>query len=207
MNIILGYLFSYVYIFLILFITSLLSKKNCNKEISRKLVHIFVSLTWFIMIYYFEFTIHLVILPFTFFILNIISYNKNIFKGMERDVKDSYGTILYPLSMVIMSLVTYINNDFLISYGVSLFIMAFGDGLAAITGKYIKSNVIINNKTIIGALTVFVISIIILAMFNYNLVNAVVIALVATVLELIGKKGYDNIILPVGIFIVSFLLR
>ncbi len=83
MNIFLGYLFTYIYVFFILIILGILkSKKIIKEQTSRILVHILMGFTWIIMNYFFKISIHMIILPITMVLFNYISYKFNIMKSM-----------------------------------------------------------------------------------------------------------------------------
>lgn len=202
-----GYIYTYLYIFIVLGIASLLYKKG-NGTYTRKIIHIGVSFFYIFFYKYFGTSIHIVIVPFTFIVLNYISYKKNILKSMEEE--SSPGTVYYALSSFIMALVTYFYPDFYPYFGIGLFVMSLGDGLAPIVGKNIKSREIYNGKTLAGSLTVIIVSLIVVIVFNklfnlnYEIWKIIVIGLVSFGLELIGKKGLDNISLPLGVALVSF---
>lgn len=204
-----GYIFTYLYLGLILICTNILSKK-IDKIITRKITHILVTFTFLIMYHYFKFNIHMIIPPITFIILNYISYKKNIFKGIEN--KESLGTIYYPISVLIMAILTYFNNNLIAAYAIGLFIMGIGDGLAPLTSKKFKSRVLFNNKTLVGTITVFISSLIILFIFNsyfmldMSLIKLLIIGVNAMIIELISTKGYDNLFLPLGVFLIVILL-
>lgn len=218
MKILLGYIFVYAYLFGLLLLIGILQKKaNLSSESSRKLVHIFVSFTWFIMICFFGYTWHIIIPPITFVILNYISYKKGIFSMMERNDKenDSLGTVYYPISVLILSILTIIDNRFVAPYGIGLFCMAFGDGLAPFFGQRYRSykfKIFNSEKTLFGILTVFTCSLIISTVFAlyYNLhisiLELLLIAVMSALLELIGTKGIDNLLLPIGTAIITYLL-
>lgn len=207
-----GYLFTYLYLILLLLITDILHKKfNVSEMITRKIIHICVSFCWIFLYVYFKNTIHIIIPPITFIIVNYISYKKNLFKGMEND-DNSIGTVLYPVSVLIMCIVTYFEPKFYLHFGIGLFIMAFGDGLAPLVAKKIKSKELINDKTISGSLTVFVVSILVMLTFDlvfdisFKLYQYVIVAIISTLLELIGTKGLDNLYIPLGVSIVVYLM-
>ena len=109
-----------------------------------------------------------------------------------------------------MAIITYIYPNFYPYFGIGLFVMSLGDGLASIVGKNIKSREIYNGKTLAGSLTVIIVSLIVVIVFNklfnlnYEIWKIIVIGLVSFGLELIGKKGLDNISLPLGVALVSF---
>jgi len=204
-----GYIFTYLYIFLLIGISSLL-RNFANGTLTRKLIHIGVSFCFIIFYIYFGSSIHIIIPPFTFIILNYISYKKDLFKGMEED--KNLGTVYYAVSLFIMGLITYFNNSYYYAFGISWFIMAFGDGLAPITSKYIKSKKIYTNKTIVGSLTVLFVSILVMFIFNgifnlnYSMIDIGIVSLTACILELIGIKGLDNLYLPLEVSIIVYLL-
>lgn len=206
-----GYIFTYLYILLILFITYFLSEKiKIKKIITRKIVHIGVTFCWIIMNYFFKCTIHMIIPPITFIILNYVSYKKSLFKGMENN--NSLGTIYYPISVLIMALLTYFNNDLSPAYAIGLFCMGLGDGFAPLVAGFLKSKKIINNKTVTGTLTVLIISILVALIFNlyfnldFNIFKIIIIGISAAIIELVGVKGLDNLYLPLGIFLVVYIL-
>lgn len=208
----LGYVLTYAYLLLILLIANVLNEKfKINKFITRKIVHIGVSFCFLIMYYYFQYTFHMFIPPLTFIILNYLSYKKNIFKGMEDE--NSFGTICYPISVFIMSLLTYFNNDLVGAYAIGLFCMGLGDGLAPIIARNFESKKIINKKTLVGTITVLVVSLFVVFFFNsffnldLNIFEIIIIGISASLIELIGIKGLDNVYLPLGIFIIVWLLE
>lgn len=204
-----GYIYTYLYIFLVLGISGLLYKKG-NGTYTRKIIHIGVSFFYIIFYKYFGTSIHIIVPPITFIILNYISYKKGTFKSMEEE--KSPGTVYYAVSSLIMAVITYFYPNFYPYFGIGLFIMAFGDGLAPVVGKNIKSINIYNDKTLAGSLTVVIISLIIVLIFNnifglnYNIWKIIVISLVSGFLEILGKKGLDNLTLPLGVALISFVL-
>lgn len=210
---ILCYIVTFLYIFIILFISELLkNKKIVSEETARKVVHILVSFAYIIMYKMIYININIVIIPAIFILINFISYKKNIFKGMEITSRNSMGTVFYPMSMMIMALITYFHNAFYPFYGIGLFIMAFADGLAPIVADKFQSKKIFNtNRSINGSMTVFITSIIVIFIFNIifnldiSLIKIVLLGFISMFLEGVSGK-YDNLILPIGISIASFLI-
>ncbi len=204
-----GYILTYGYILLILVITSILHKK-ISGILTRKIIHVGISFCFIIFYKYFGCTFNIMVPPFTFIILNYISYKKGLLKSMEEN--KSPGTVYYAVSVFIMCLITYFNNDFYPYFGIGLFVMAFGDGFAPIVSHYIKSMKIYKDKTLVGSLTVFIISIIVVLIFNkifslnYEYFKIILIGIISLLLELIGRKGIDNLLLPLGVSIISYLL-
>lgn len=207
------YILTFIYIFFVLIVSETLkSKKIISEEIARKIVHIFVSLAYVIMYNMMDINIHIVLIPLIFVIINYISYKKNIFKGMEISSRKSLGTVYYPISMVLMAIITLCDNKFYPYYGIGLFTMAFADGLAPIVASKIKSrNIGSSHKSISGSTTVFVVTIIILLIFSnifnleFSLLKIIVLSIFSTIIEFISGK-YDNIFLPIGISLLSYLI-
>lgn len=214
MRIITGYILTYLYIISVLIIVSIFKNKNMIKEeTSRKLIHILVGLSWFIMVYFFKISFHLIIPPLTFVFINYLSYKKGIISAMERTSNNSKGTIYFAISFVILSIITYKYPSFLPFYGIGILTMTLGDGIAPFIGqKWDKYKIGKTNKTYSGSFTILVIAILIANAFSiyyhldYNILHVLIIGITSCILELIGKKGTDNLTLPIGIAIIAYLL-
>ncbi len=210
-----GIVASYLTIFLVILIAKLFEKKG--EEASRKFIHIMLGNWWLIAMYFFDNVWFAAFVPATFVIINYISYKKEIIKVMERkdDKKDGLGTVYYAITLLILSIVTFgiINNSVLGL--VSIFIMAYGDGLAAVIGKLIKSpkyKIYDTEKSIAGSIAMFIVSCFILAIyFSYIssplwLLKSIIIGLVLTVLEAVSIRGTDNITVPLACFAMLLLM-
>lgn len=214
MNILIGYILTYLYLILVLKTISFFKKKYTLKdETSRKLIHILVGLSWFIMVAFFKTTIHLIIPPLTFIIINYLSYKKGLISSMERRTNNSKGTIYFAISYTILALITYFKNDFLPFYGIGALTMTFGDGLAPFIGnKYPQTKIKDSSKTYAGSLIIMLTSLIIAFLFNsyyhlnYTIFSYLIITLVSPILEFIGLKGTDNLTLPLGLALISSIL-
>ena len=215
MNILLGYLLTYIYVFLILILLGILkSKKRIKEQTSRKLVHILMGFTWLIMVYFFKNSIHMIILPIKMVIFNFLSYKFNIMQSMEQEKKDSKGTIYYAISFVVLACLTYYDNNFLPFYGIGIFTMALGDGFAPLIGrKFNKLKIKNTNKTYAGSFTVMIFTVIIIIIFksiyqlNLNFIEILLLGLISIPLELLNKKGSDNLTLPLGISLCCYILE
>ncbi len=213
MKIFIGYILTYSYILLILLVTYLLQTKlNMPEEKTRKIVHIFIGFSWFIMTYYFKTSIHLIIPPLTFIFINYLSYKKGLIKPMERQNNKSLGTVFYAISFTILALITYLMPEFLPYYGLGVLTMAIADGLAPFISFNLKFQIGDTKKTYSGTLGVFVLTIIIAVIFNkyyfldFNFLKYLVLGISAAILELIGHNGYDNLTLPIGLALIAFVL-
>ena len=205
-----GYIVIYAYLFILLLIASVLYKLNIKGVIIRKIMHIMLSFAWFISYYFFGATIHLLIPPITFVIFNILAYKYNIFAWTDQD--KSKGIIYYPISFLILGIITYFNPEFYYAFGIGFLCMGLADGLAPLTADYFKSREIINNKTITGTLTVLIVSLLVALWFSlffnleFSIFKIIIIGIVAALLELIGQDGLDNLYVPIGIALVVYLL-
>ena len=206
-----GILVSYIFIFLMIIGGKLFEK--IGKEASRKFIHIMLGNWWLIAMYFFNNVWFAAFVPLTFVIINYISYKKDIIKVMEReeDKKDGLGTVYYACSLLILVIITFgVLNKPILGL-VPIFVMAFGDGLAAIFGKLIKSKkykVYDTEKSIAGSLTMFIVSFIIISIYLVYINNpfwylkGIIISLIITVLEAISIKGTDNITVPIATLIM-----
>lgn len=206
-----GILVSYIFIFLMIIGGKLFEK--IGKEASRKFIHIMLGNWWLIAMYFFNNVWFAAFVPLTFVIINYISYKKDIIKVMEREEnkKDGLGTVYYACSLLILVIITFgVLNKPILGL-VPIFVMAFGDGLAAIFGKLIKSKkykVYDTEKSIAGSLTMFIVSFIIITIYLIYInspfwyLKGIIISLIITVLEAISIKGTDNITVPIATLIM-----
>ncbi|MBP3464434.1 MAG: diacylglycerol/polyprenol kinase family protein [Clostridia bacterium] len=206
-----GIIISSVYIVLILVLSKLIAKKG--EEASRKFIHILLSNVWIIYYFFIDSLAVACILPIAFTIINTISYKFKILKTMEREKNDGFGTIYYAISILIITVFTYLQKNPMLGMS-GMLIMGYGDGMAAVVGKKIKSKEYeVGNavKTIAGSITMFVISFFIsslvlnLLAVEYFFFKGLVIALVATALEAISIKGLDNITVPIVVTVLTYL--
>lgn len=202
---ILGIIISYIFIGIIIILAKFFEK--IGKEASRKFIHIMLSNWWFIAMYFFTNAFSAALVPMTFVIINYISYKKNLISVMERENQDGLGTVYYAISLLIVSIFTFgiIKKP---EIGLcSILIMGYGDGLAAVIGKKIKSyeyKVGNTKKTLAGSLTMFIITFIIIAIFfsvtgvNLWLIKSIITAIMLTVIEAVSIKGTDNVTIPLS---------
>ena len=217
MNNIVGIVVSILFIFLIIGISSLLTKfKLLSNEGSRKFIHIGVSNWWIIAMIFFNSNIYAAIVPGLFVIVNYISYKKQVFKAMERDgSKNDLGTVYFALSLLILALITFKNTEFSYIGALGILVMGYGDGLAAIIGvKYGKHKfkVFGNEKSLEGSLAMFVFSFVVSVslLYTFNPINVIlfslIVAILSTILEAFSPYGLDNLTVPLGTSLIYYLL-
>ncbi|MDY0294820.1 MAG: hypothetical protein RBQ71_03330 [Acholeplasmataceae bacterium] len=212
-----GLVASYLLIFLIIGISTVLQKNEVlGDEGARKFIHIGVSNWWILAMIFFvdEHAVwYAVIAPFTFIVLNYLSYRLNILKAMERGGKGNLGTVYFPISLLILVILTFgvTQNPWIGAVGI--LVMGYGDGLAAVIGTAYGKHKLAFGKSIEGSLTMFIVSFIIvfgISLFLTSIISAVFIALgvaiVATVVELLTPKGLDNLSVPLSSSLIFYLL-
>lgn len=209
----LGILISYIFIGLVIILAKFFEK--IGTEASRKFIHITLSNWWFIAMYFFDNAIWASLVPLSFVIINYISYKKNLISVMERERQDGLGTVYYAVSLLILAIITFgITKRPEIGL-CSILIMGYGDGLAAVIGKKVKSyeyKIGNTKKTIAGSLTMFIITFIIVAIFsgvtgiNLWLIKSIITAIILTLIEAVSIKGTDNITIPISGCVLLFLM-
>ena len=219
MNNFIGISVSYVYIALVIIGAKIFEKKG--KDASRKFIHIMIGNWWFIAMYYFTNVWFAAFVPATFVIINYISYKKDLIKVMERDVQDGLGTVYYAISLLILVIVSFgVYKEPSLGLIPNL-VMAYGDGLAGLLGRMIKSKrykLSDTKKSVAGSITMFVISTLLIGGYllywhkeifwatpHWPLV-AVLIGFAITAIEAISEKGTDNITVPLGTLCMLLLI-
>lgn len=213
MDILYGYLLSYSYLTIVIVLAMFLNSFfKIRNEYTRKFIHIFVCFSWIIMNRYFGNTIHSVIVPLSFVLINLLSYKFNIIKAMETDKESdkSLGTVYYVLSMAVMNLFCIYSTDFTYYAGMGIFALSFGDGFAAVIGRKIKFKNfdIVKGKSLWGTLSCVAFTAVGLYIFKFytnmhlSFISVVILSALTAILELISGK-YDNLFIPFAIMILG----
>ena len=215
MRILLGYVLTFGWVFLMLGLTLVLKRAfHADDEVSRKIIHVSVAFAWIPMYLCFGSTWHLPVPTAVFIVLNYISYRSNLFSAMERteESKKSPGTVYYAVSMTVMAVCSVLRGACLIPYGVASFCMALGDGFAPIFGRIEKGNLrLLGARTLYGSLSVLLICFLVIRIMtrifslSLSVPETLLISAAATLLELIGVHGLDNLTLPLGVFALTCL--
>ncbi|TGG88889.1 diacylglycerol/polyprenol kinase family protein [Geotoga petraea] len=203
---ILGIIVSFIFIFLIIGVSTFLTnKKILSGEGSRKFIHIGVANWWIIAMIFFDSPLWAAVVPALFIIINYISYKKQIFKAMERGgEKSDLGTVYYAISLFVLSIVTFWEgmNPYVGAMGI--LIMGYGDGFAAVIGKKYgkhKFEVMGGQKSLEGATVMFVVSFVVAFIIaqlagGSSLILPLSLAMIATLVELFSPYGTDNLTVP-----------
>jgi phytol kinase len=213
---IVGLILSFAFVFLMIFLATLIQKLfKFSNEFSRKIIHIAVGNWIFIALYYFEDWYIAIIGPVAFILINFLSYKFTIFKAMELQEKNP-GTIYYPISLAICTLLTYSQNPLLFLPYLGIMAMTWGDGLAAVIGKKIPVQQIRPRKSIGGSASFFIFTL--LASFIYLLIEptnlstgtiilyALATAFIGVLIELYSPKNLDNLTVPIMLGLIGFFV-
>ena len=194
-----------LYIFIIFLISTIYKSFNPNnKEIHRKIIHIgigplipfakFLEITQTSALYFTGIVS----------LLTFINYQSKLFPTIEDVERKSYGTLFYCLSLFIL-IYLYWNKD-PTALVAGFFIMTFGDGFAGLIGKNFKSKswtFLNQKKSVLGTLTMFITSLIVVCSLGYFqkntfTINFITIAFISTVFEQFSILGIDNLIVPIS---------
>lgn len=212
MNNLIGVALSSVYIAFILFTSKFVQR--FGNEASRKYVHIALCNIWFFYLKFIDNIYVACILPALFVVINSLSYKFNLIKSMEREEKDSLGTVYYAISILLISIFSYYFNRPEVGL-LGLLIMGYGDGFAAVVGTNVKSKefgIGKSKKSIAGSITMFTVSFVLsLLVFyfagtEYFLLKALGVSVAATILEIISIIGLDNLTVPLIVTILCFFV-
>lgn len=219
MSNLIGIVVSYFYIALVIVGGKIFEKRG--KEASRKFIHIMLGNWWFIAMYFFTNVWVAAFVPATFVIINYLSFKKDLIKVMERDEQDGLGTVYYAITLLILTIVSFgIYNRPSLGLIPNL-IMAYGDGLACVIGRSIKSKkykLVGTKKSLAGSITMFIVSTILIggylafwhtgvfwATSHWPLVS-ILIGFAITAIEAVSVKGTDNLTVPLSALCMLLLI-
>ena len=205
-----GYIVFTVYTVGIMAIGALVEKKTrIDKLVCRKLTHIVSALIWIICYFFFGCSIHWVLLNgIGAVLLGIVTF-KGIGAFDRSDAKKSYGLFYLGFSTFVTALICYLVGEELYLYtGIAYYCLAIGDGFAPIVAKCAKNhNVeIMPGRTLLGSLTVFVLSTVSALVFNYifkmglPLIFVFSVGALTAIAEFYGLKGLDNLLIEFSVF-------
>jgi len=211
----LGYLLSIVYGCLCLLSAFLFSKIGVRKQITRKLVHIFIGFEWVILYIFHGATIHFLVVCLGFLALLLFGYKSRILNMISSDGDNAPGTVYYAVSMSVMALISIFEPRFLLSFGVAVFVTSLGDGFAGLAGQLINKHnkVIYKGKTLLGVVVNFAFSGLSSAVFllifdemGMTPLYCILVGLLSCGVELISERGLDNLTLPLSVSCFVYLL-
>lgn len=185
---------------------------HMTSEVGRKFVHITVGSYVAFWPFYLSWN-EIRLLSLGFFIVVLISKYLNVFQAIHSVQRPTYGEIFFAL---VVGLLTFVTRSKGI-YAAALLQMSAADGMAAVIGveyglKHFKYHIFGHTKTVLGTLSFFVVSLIILfgfSMDSKHLAPELIVGLAAaaTGLENIGIAGFDNLFVPLLVGLVLAHVR
>ena len=177
-----------------------------QQELSRKIVHIgagpIIPLAWALNV---PKTIAIPVASFVTIGL-LINHWLHLVPAIEGIDRRSYGTIAYGLSITYLLVFLWPDHADAVSAGV--LVMAFGDGLAGLIGRQVKSQewmVFGQRKSAAGTATMTCASLAIflciahVSALSINPLLFFAIAILGTILEQVSPLGIDNLTVPIGV--------
>ena len=208
-----GVLVSYLYILIILAaVTLALKKEIVGRGVGRKIIHIGVCHWWFIALLMIDGLGWALVGPVSFIIINFIIARKDLLPGMNNENGRNYGTVYFPVTLVILLLAVYRFRFSPAAAGAGVMVMGWGDGMAAVAGEKINSPSVMifgNRKSLAGSCAMFIFSFAVLCaayIFSGAAPDFLLIFLIsaaATAVEFITPYGLDNLSVPITVTLLS----
>jgi phytol kinase len=189
------------------------AKRHVDSEVVRKFIHIGVSNWWFILLWAFADLTFALIGPIVFIVANAAA----VFSGAAgilgvHDRRRNLGLVYFPISLTFLIMGYYLDAIPQWAATIGALTMGYADGLAALVGKKWGKAVPIKvsgNKSVLGSAIMFAVTLAIVATVGQAyalpqawsapwLLKAVLIALVATLLEAYTPWGLDNLSVPLA---------
>ena len=177
-----------------------------QRELSRKIVHIgtgpVLPLAWFL---------HIPIaiaVPFAVVVtvITLINHRWHLLPAVEDVDRKSYGTVAYGVAICLLLILFWAENPAAACVGV--LVMAFGDGLAGLIGRAVRSpnwTVLDQRKSFIGTSTMAITSavvmfaLVLVTQSPLNPLRLLAVCTLAVGLEQMSVWGIDNLTVPLGV--------
>jgi phytol kinase len=188
----------------VLFGVGLYLLRAISSEAARKVIHIGVIHWWLIALRFITTTWVALIGPVSFIVINALNVKFRLIPGIQREEANDFGTVYYAISLSMITFAAYEFN-MVTAASIALFVMGYGDGLAALIGKAVPSRMIRVNKSLLGSLTMLIVSFGVSFYWSQDVVVSIGLALAATVVEGLSPKGLDNLSVPFVVFVFAGL--
>jgi phytol kinase len=212
----LALLIAFLYVSIVLALSEALRRGlKVSVDVTRKFVHIAVGMIAFPLALLFSAWQFAIIPPLAFIVVNYVSYRRQIFAGMETGERGQLGTVYFPISFSILIPLLWSQPALLVA---SLMPMTWGDAFAALIGQRYgkrKFTVLGQTRSLEGTIVMFAFSLlaVFLALVFFaqpiatSFVFALVVALIASVVEALSPFGIDNLTVPLSSAIVLVALN
>ena len=192
---------------------------EARSEVARKIVHIGVSNWFFIYAHVFESDTWPIVGLASFAVINmVLNLSGALAKLMAQDsTKRNWGLVQYPISIILLILIKMAGFGDMAAFGCAVLGMGYGDGLASLAGRHIKSPKLWkgSKKSVAGSVTMAVVTFVVVLLvksFYGNadtgtvLLSAATCSVAATLVEALTPFGLDNISVPLAIYAITGLI-
>ena len=216
MSDLLALLIAFLYVSIVLAVSEISRRSlRLSVDLTRKFVHIAVGMIAFPLVILFQAWQFAIIPPLVFIVVNYVSYRRQIFAGMETGERGQLGTVYFPISFSILIPLLWPQPALLVA---SLMPLTWGDAFAALIGQRFgarRFTILGQTRSIEGTSAMFVFSL--LAVFltllffaqpiATSFVFALIVALIASIVEAFSPFGIDNLTVPLSSAIVLVVLN
>ena len=202
----------------LLLLTELLRRRmGWPDEVTRKIVHVATGVVIFFAPAFFPRAGAVILIAAVFVAVNAAAYARGWLRAVHHSPRESYGTVYYPLALLLLAVPLWDSASGLVVTGV--LVMALGDGAAGIVGESLRAprmyHVTSDRKSIEGSAAMLAGSLIALLAgvlvhgdrsmeFTAQLADTPVlwflavfsVALFATAWEAASSRGLDNLTVP-----------
>jgi len=184
--------------------------------VSRKWIHIGVG-TWIIpTTLLFRSPWWAVLGPLAFIGLNLLSRKRRLIRSMEEEAGENVGAVLFPLSFALLILGLWPREGGRCAAAAGILCLAWGDAAAALIGRRFGRHryaVGTGWRSYEGSTAMFLVSLVAICLACvatgnriYPWPTVLLGALASTLLEAVGRRGFDNLWVPVGTALTLFAL-
>ena len=177
-----------------------------QRELSRKIVHIGIGpvlpLAWLLDVPGSIAVPCAVVVT----LIAFINHRWNLLPAVEDVGRNSYGTVAYGFAICLLLLLFWADNPSAACAGV--LVMAFGDGLAGLIGRAVRSpnwTILDQRKSIVGTTTmaitsaVVLLALVLITQSQLTPIRLIVVCTLAVGLEQLSFWGIDNLTVPLGV--------
>ena len=188
-------------------------------EVARKIVHIGVSNWFFIYAHVFESDTWPIIGLASFALINAaMNLSGGLSKLMAQEsTKRNWGLVQYPISIILLILIKMMGFGDIVAFGCAVLGMGYGDGLASLVGRHVKSPKLWRDskKSVAGSVTMAAVTFVVVLLvkicygnadISAALLSAAACSVAATFVEALTPFGLDNISVPLNIYVIAGLI-
>lgn len=181
---------------------------------TRKVVHVGVGLWIIPTLLLFSSWTWAIVAPAVAIVTNVISYKLSLVPSIEEEGTGNVGTILFPIAFILLIVAFWpLGRPDVVAGGI--LVLALGDAAAAVIGRrYGRRHYRVGGSTrsLEGSLAMAAFSVLALWIAVRVFPSPVGmgallgVALLATVLEAVSVRGFDNLLVPGGTAVALYLL-